>query len=301
MEERTLSAALAASVGPLLRRVYARFTAAAVRDDPRSRDFVVLDTLADQDAESQHDLAERLGINRTVMVGIIDRLQRDGYVTRTRNPANRRSYVLSITPEGRAARDELRQAVAEQDARRTAALTPAERRRLNELLGRMLPEPEPLPATSYLVAQAHYRLCRVGNRLLAETGMRTRHFGAMAALEELAPCPQQRFARRIDVSEPAAVQIVEELVRLGLVTRGRDPRDRRRYALELTDLGRSRLGFLREVVNRLRSEVIDLVGAEGERELHALLGKLLVGTPHGAVSAAAGQVSRAEPYTRGSK
>lgn len=274
MEESTLSAALAASIGQLVRRVYARFTDEALHDDPRVRDFVVLDTLADQDADSQHELAERLGINRTIMVGLIDRLERDGYVTRTRNPANRRSYVLSITPEGRAVRDELRRVVAERDASLTTALTPAERDRLIELLGRLLPEPEPLPAISYLVAQAHYRLRRRGNELLAEAGLRTRHF-SLAALEELGPCPQQRFARRNGLSEPAAAQLVDELVRLGLVTRGRDPHDRRRYALELTDLGRARLALLRDTVNRLRSEVRDLLGPDGEHELRALLTKLL--------------------------
>ncbi|GGM83359.1 hypothetical protein GCM10010106_32530 [Thermopolyspora flexuosa] len=276
-ERGGLAAALAASLGALLRRVYAEVTAAALRDDPRVRDFVVLDTLADQDADSQHELAERLGINRTIMVGLVDRLERAGHVVRTRNPADRRSYLLSITPAGRAARDELGRAVAERDARLTAALTPAERQRLTELLGRLLPEPEPLPAVAYLVAQAHYRLRRRGDALLAGTGLRTRHFGAMAALETLAPCSQQQFARQINVSEPAAVPIVEELVRLGLVTRGRDPRDRRRYALELTDLGRARLGFLRDTVNRMQAEVLGLLGPDGERELRALLAKLLAG------------------------
>ncbi|MFD2354859.1 MarR family winged helix-turn-helix transcriptional regulator [Nonomuraea ferruginea] len=124
MQDRTLAETLSRSPGRLLRRVYARFTAEALSDDPRSRDFVVLDTLADQDADSQLELAERLGINRTIMVRLVDRLQQAGYVTRTRNPANRRSYVLSITEEGRKARDAMREAVAERDARVTASLTP---------------------------------------------------------------------------------------------------------------------------------------------------------------------------------
>jgi len=77
------------------------------------------------------------------------------------------------------------------------------------------------------------------------------------------------------VTEPAAAQIVDELVSLGLVTRGRDPHDRRRYALELTDLGRARLALLRDTTRRLRSEVRALLGPDGERELRALLTKLL--------------------------
>ncbi|MFD2354860.1 MarR family transcriptional regulator [Nonomuraea ferruginea] len=50
----------------------------------------------------------------------------------------------------------------------------------------------------------------------------------------MTPCAQQQLARRLDITELAAAQIVDELVRLGLVARGQDPADRRRYALELT-------------------------------------------------------------------
>jgi len=275
LDETASAAPPRTSIGALLRLAYTRFTAERLRDDPRSRDFVVLDTLADQDADSQHELAERLGINRTIMVRLIDRLQEAGYVTRTRNPANRRSYVLSITAEGRAARDAMREAVAARDARVTAVLTPDERQRLNELLSLLLPEPEPLRTTAYLVAQAHYRLRRRGDALLAGVGLRTRHFGSLDALAELAPCAQQQLARRLEITEPAAAQLVDELVRLGLVARGQDPHDRRRYALELTGLGRQRLTVVRDAAERLGAEVRDTVGAEGERELRALLGKLL--------------------------
>ncbi|MFG1943388.1 MarR family transcriptional regulator [Nonomuraea sp. NPDC048826] len=275
MQDRTLAGALRRSLGALLRRTYAHFTAEALGDDPRSRDFVVLDTLADQDADSQHELAERLGINRTIMVRLIDRLQEAGYVTRTRNPANRRSYVLSITDEGRKARDGMREAVAERDARITASLTETERQRLNELLSLLLPDPEPLGTTAYLVAQAHYRLRRMGDARLAGTGLRTRHFGSMAALEALAPCSQQRLAQGMQVTEPAAAQIVDELVRLGLVARGQDPADRRRYALELTPRGRECLAVVRDAAEGLQAEVLSLLGDEGERELRALLTELL--------------------------
>jgi DNA-binding MarR family transcriptional regulator len=257
--------------------VYARFTADALADDPQARDYVVLDTLADQDVESQHELAERLGINRTIMVGLVDHLEDAGYVTRRRNPANRRSYVLSITDEGRSARDTMREAVAARDARITAALSPAERRRLDDLLSRLLPEPEPIRSTAHLVAHVHYRLRRLGDALLADAGIRTRHLGALAAIDASAPCTQQQLARQLGITEPAVAQKVDELVDLGLVTRGRDAHDRRRYALELTDLGRERIVAVRRSVERMQAEIIDALGADGERELCGLLARLL---PH---------------------
>lgn len=264
-------------VGYLLRRVFARLTAEALQDGPRSRDFVVLDALAEQDAASQAEVAERLGINRTIMVRLIDRLELAGHVTRSRNPANRRSYVLSLTASGRAALDGMRAAVSDRDARITAGLTAPERRRFDALLGRLLPEPEQpaVRSTEYLVTQAHFRLRRLGDDRLAATGLRVRHFGPLTAIDRLGPCPQQRLAHYLAITEPAAAEVVDDLVTSGLVARGRDPQDRRRYALVLTDLGRERLAVVRAGVERLQADVIDALGADGERELRALLVKLL--------------------------
>ncbi|GII61058.1 hypothetical protein Skr01_11430 [Sphaerisporangium krabiense] len=280
-EDTTLTALLGLSVGNMLRRVFMLFTAEAMREGPQSRDFVVLDTLADQDGHSQQDLAEKLGINRTIMVRLIDRLEEAGHVTRTRNPANRRSYVLTLTPAGRAARDAMRRPVSDRDARVTAALTSKERARLAALLAKMLPEPESpaVQSIEYLVTQAYHRLRRQGDVLLSGAGLRTRHFGPLSALALLAPCPQQELARHLNITEPSAAQVIDELAEAGLVTRGRDPRDRRRYALELTPLGRDRLTDVRAAMVGLRAEVIGLLGAAPEEELRALLTKLLSPAP----------------------
>ncbi|SDR32309.1 MarR family winged helix-turn-helix transcriptional regulator [Thermostaphylospora chromogena] len=275
-----LPAAQRAYLGYLLRRVFARFTAEAVKDDRSARDFVVLDVLADQDGYSQQELAERLGINRTIMVRLIDRLEEAGHVRRVRNPADRRSYVLRLTDAGRAARESMRDTVSGRDARITAVLTPDERRRLAELLSGLLPEPEgpAVRSLEHLVAQAHYRLRRMGDALLADVGLRMRHFGPLDAIDRLGPCPQQRLAHHLAITEPAAAEVVDELVRAGLVVRGRDPRDRRRYALELTDLGRRRVADVRRAAERLQEQVTEMLGPETAAELRALLLKLLPGS-----------------------
>jgi len=265
------------SIGHLIRLVFVRFIGEAMQDGPRSREFVVLDVLADQDVDSQQELAERLGINRTIMVRLIDRLQAAGYVTRMRNPANRRSYVLSLTDGGRKELDGMRRAVSDRDARITATLTPPERQRFNELLSRLLPEPEQptIQSTEYLVAQAHYRLRRDGDAMLADAGLKMRHFGPLSVIAKLGPCPQQQLAQYLSITEPAAAQLVDELVQAGMVERGQDPRDRRRYALELTDLGRERLTVVYDAFDRLQTEVRNTLGEDGDRELRALLTKLV--------------------------
>jgi len=262
------------TIGFLMRQMYVRFTAAAVHDDPMSRDLVVLDTLADQDAASQQDLAERLGINRAIMVRVIDRLEHVGHVRRMRNPGNRRVYVLSLTEAGRAARGTMRDAVSDRAARVTAALTERERQRLNELLSKLLPEPD-LPSirsTEYLVSHAHFWMRRVADGLLRASQLRTRHIGALAAIDTLGPCTQQQLAQKLAIAEPATTQIVDELYQAGLVTRGQDARDRRRYALELTELGRQRLADVYQAVVQVEAEVRDRLGGESAaEELRALL------------------------------
>ncbi|MET7454590.1 MarR family transcriptional regulator [Streptomyces sp. NPDC005574] len=268
-------------IGYLLRRVYAQFSACGDSGESDSRDFLVLDALTGHDWESQLDLAERLGINRTIMVSVIDRLEARGEVRRTRNPDNRRQYVLSLTDEGRGAVEASRRAVAERDARLTSVLTPEKTARLDELLARLLPESaQPLvQGTEYLVAQAHLRLRRLGDDKLAGTGLRVRHYGPLSALETQGPCAQQRLAELLAISGPAASQLVDDLVKQGLVRRGRDPHDRRRYALEVTDGGREALAVIARAVDGLAADVADMLGPGGEPELRALLLELL-GTTH---------------------
>jgi DNA-binding MarR family transcriptional regulator len=44
------------------------------------------------------------------------------------------------------------------------------------------------------------------------------------------------------------------------VTRGQDPYDRRRYALELTDLGRQRIPLMHGAMQQVQVEVHNLLG-----------------------------------------
>lgn len=271
------SGPLHATTGHLMRRVFTTVTAHAMQDGPQSREFVVLDILADEDAPSQQDLGHRLGINRTIMVRLLDRLQEAGHVVRTRNPANRRTYVLSLTEAGRSALDGMRQAVADRDAQLTGALTGPERLRLMALLTKLVADdgPSPIHSIEHLIAQAHYRLRRLGDHRLAAYDLRTRHFALLPALNRLGPCPQEQLARYLHLTEPATASLIEELVQAGLVSRGQDPHDRRRYALQLTDLGRARVPAVLEALESIERDIDDLLGPDAARELRALLAKLL--------------------------
>src|SRR4051794_34707841 len=104
LKEEILPASLAGLVGYLLRRAYVRAEDTARAVLPRHRqakDYAVLSVLDAIAPSSQHQLAERLGMHPTTMVKVVDVLEQEGLVARTRDPADRRQYALSLTPAGR--------------------------------------------------------------------------------------------------------------------------------------------------------------------------------------------------------
>src|SRR5215470_17089658 len=89
-------------------------------------------------ALSQHELGRQLGIDRTTVVELIDELERRGVVERRRNPADRRSYLLTLTPKGRTFQKRAAQAFDGAADEFFRPLTPAERQTMADMLRRMI-------------------------------------------------------------------------------------------------------------------------------------------------------------------
>lgn len=229
-------------------------------------------------AYSQQDLGDRLGINRTTMVKLIDRFEAAGQVSRARNPDDRRSYVLALTERGRATVRAMAPAMSDADDKLTAGLTAAERHRLDALLAALLSRPAPGPAaphrTGALISQAHHFVRHRIEAALAHSGLQARHFAALTVLAD-GSCSQQQLARQLAISEQAVLQVVDDLERADLVARDRDPQDRRRYALRITGPGRAALLTARGVVEAAEGRMSTTLGAEGRAELAALLAAVL--------------------------
>lgn len=69
------------------------------------------------------DLAQALGITRSNITGIADRLEQNGLVTRNQNTADRRMQYLVLTDKGREVLDNIQQEVIAEETRILTALT----------------------------------------------------------------------------------------------------------------------------------------------------------------------------------
>jgi DNA-binding MarR family transcriptional regulator len=104
------------------------------------RHFGMLARLAANEGQSQQAIGELMGLNPTRMVFLVDELEQRGLVERRRNPADRRSYALYLTDQGRAKLREAQQASARHAGQVGASLSAAERRQLTDLLRRLADE-----------------------------------------------------------------------------------------------------------------------------------------------------------------
>ena len=87
---------------------------------------------------SQHELGAQLGIDRTTVVELIDDLEKQGVVERRRNPADRRSYALHLTPKGRTVQKRATKAFDAAVDEFFGPLTSVERKALADMLTRMI-------------------------------------------------------------------------------------------------------------------------------------------------------------------
>lgn len=284
---RRLPPALAEQTGFLLRVAFVRageIGAAEVPDGMTVRFYGVLLTLTELGPRSQHELSKLLHVNRTMMVALIDSMEEAGLVERRRNPSDRRSYALEPTDAGRDTLEELDSAVDRAEAELTSGLSAEERRRLQELLSTMVisgEEHQEIPVglaerTGYLLTAAHLRRRGRFEELLRGAGIGAPDFGTLATIAELGPLSQQQVAGQLSLTGTAVVQIVDRLEEDGLVKRGRNPSDRRSYALRLTPKGETTLERAQAALAQADTELADTLGSRRlERELHQLLIKLL--------------------------
>ncbi|MFI7638800.1 MarR family winged helix-turn-helix transcriptional regulator [Nonomuraea sp. NPDC049400] len=100
-------------------------------------EFAVLATLADFGPAAQREVGDRLGLDPSDMVRLMDGLMDEGLAERDRDPADRRRYRISLTPEGRDALERALAVVERVERETLAPLTADERKQLHELVAKV--------------------------------------------------------------------------------------------------------------------------------------------------------------------
>jgi DNA-binding MarR family transcriptional regulator len=88
------------------------------------RELGVLTVLAGQEPGSQQQAAQRLGVDRTTMVGLVDALEGKGLVRRHAHAEDRRRNVVELTEAGRDILDRAGGASVDAERRFLAPLSP---------------------------------------------------------------------------------------------------------------------------------------------------------------------------------
>jgi DNA-binding MarR family transcriptional regulator len=101
------------------------------------REFGVLTLIHTEGPASQQRLAERIGVDRTTMVALIDALEEKRLVHRRRNPSDRRAYQLEATAAGGKTLENALKAVELGEQQALASLTSRESATLKQALQRL--------------------------------------------------------------------------------------------------------------------------------------------------------------------
>lgn len=129
--------------------------------------------------------------------------------------------------------------------------------------------------TGYLLNKAGSILMEDAEKALMAQGMRLRYFYVLAALESDLSLSQQDLSRLLHLDPTTMVALIDEMERAGHVERRRNPSDRRRYILRLTDDGRDALERAGRAVDAVEQDFLSAVPTQDRERLRSLLGDLL--------------------------
>lgn len=109
---------------------------------------------------------------------------------------------------------------------------------------------------------------------LSAYGLSPRHGFTLSHLCENGPTSQQSLLEVLDVDPSVLVAILNDLENAGFAERKRDPEDRRRHIVEMSEQGRTALTAMEGTIDTIERELLaDLSPADAD-QLRSLLSKV---------------------------
>jgi DNA-binding MarR family transcriptional regulator len=133
-------------------------------------------------------------------------------------------------------------------------------------------QPEDLAAR---IREVHRQFGRVLQQRIGELGLTLGTWYFLRALWEEDGLSQRELSQRIGTMEPTTVSALNAMERLDLVRRERDPHDKRRRRVFLTDHGRSLKADALGLLGELDRQALDGFSESEVGQLHLLLDGVL--------------------------
>jgi DNA-binding MarR family transcriptional regulator len=118
-------------------------------------------------------------------------------------------------------------------------------------------------------------LARVGRRAaelsMSPGGLRPRHLIALGLLRDQGPLSQQGLGEVLSLDPSNVVGLLNELEQRELITRRRDPSDRRRHNVELSTKGEEALAVAYARLGLVEDHLLSTLSAAERATLHQLL------------------------------
>jgi DNA-binding MarR family transcriptional regulator len=132
-----------------------------------------------------------------------------------------------------------------------------------------------------LAASSGFLLARLGFAFKAkaiakfeQAGFEIYDYSVLAILAEGVRETQATIADALTLDPSRLVALLDSLEHRGLVVRQRDPHDRRRHVVSITDAGKHELSRLRAMVKRLEDEFFAPLDDESRKAFHEMLLRL---------------------------
>jgi DNA-binding MarR family transcriptional regulator len=129
-------------------------------------------------------------------------------------------------------------------------------------------------STAFLLAQVGAHAASKFGERLATLNLAPHHAGILRILGSTPAITQQTLAETLGMVPSRLVVLVDEMESSGLVERRNDPGDRRRYALHLTEKGRSMLETIGRVAREHSQTLLSALSADEQRQLANLLRRI---------------------------
>ncbi|OPG12398.1 MarR family winged helix-turn-helix transcriptional regulator [Microbispora sp. GKU 823] len=125
------------------------------------------------------------------------------------------------------------------------------------------------------LCRASAAVARAADARAAEEGLGVGQHLVLQMLDAVGPCSQQTLSEELRIDRSVMVSVCDDLEQAGHVRRERNPRDRRSYAVTITDSGRRRLAEAQTSIPAFLEDAFHPLTPEERGQLSVLLGKLL--------------------------